>query len=80
MYKKIDNYLNNFFNHPKEVCMTYFEHLKLSLNFSFLMFTGSIKAIIHAFLPDYYIKSTSEINNKITRMIQESGCNNKTAK
>ena len=80
MYKKIDNYLNNLFDHPTKVCMTYFEHLKLSLNFSLLMFTGSIKAIIHAFLPDYYITSTSEINKKITTMIQKAGCNNKTDK
>jgi len=80
MYEIINNYLNNLFSHPKQVCMTYIEHLKLSLNFSLLMFTGSIKAVIHAFLPDYYITSTSDINNKITKMIQEAGCNNKTDK
>lgn len=28
---------NYFFKHPKQVCMTYFGHFKLSMNFSKLL-------------------------------------------
>ena len=63
------------FSHPKKVCMTYFEHLTLSLNFSYLFAKGSIKALIHAFLPNLYIKSTTNIVNHIQLQLQQSGCN-----
>ena len=41
-----------WFTHPDNVCMTYFQHLKLSLTFAYLMQKGAIKSFIHAFLPD----------------------------
>ena len=42
----------SFFTHPSKVCMTYFEHMKLSLYFMKILYIGSIKAFIHAFIPD----------------------------
>ena len=48
------------FNHPKEVNMTYFEHMQHSLYFALLLFISSIKALIHAFLPNLFVTSTSD--------------------
>ena len=36
------------FEHPSKVCMTYLEHMKLSLELSSIFFIGSLKAILHA--------------------------------
>jgi hypothetical protein len=35
-----------------------------------LMFKSSIKAAIHAFLPDTYITSTSDTNMQLTEMLK----------
>ena len=51
------------FNHPSNVCMTYLQHMKLSIELSSLFFIGSIKAFIHAFIPDIYITSSSDLVN-----------------
>ena len=42
----------SYFKHPNSVCLSYFNHLKLSLYFSKKFFIASIKAFIHAFLPN----------------------------
>ena len=63
-----------FFTHPKEVCMSYFEHMKLSLYFSWILWKGSILAVIHAFLPDTFITSTSDTNKEVEKILKESGC------
>lgn len=62
------------FEHPKKVCMTYLEHFKLSMGFSFMFAIASVKAFIHAFIPDVYIRSTTEIIEKIRDIIDKSGC------
>ena len=33
------------FEHPSKVCMTYLEHMKLSLELSSIFFIGSLKAL-----------------------------------
>tara|TARA_Y100000389_G_scaffold102972_1_gene99839 strand:+ start:1107 stop:1223 length:117 start_codon:yes stop_codon:yes gene_type:complete len=38
------------------------------------MFIGSIKAFIHAFIPDVYIASSTKIVNKLQKLIREAGC------
>lgn len=63
-----------FFQHPKQVCMTYFQHARLSLNFSYIFFKASVKALIHAIYPDIYITSTSDTIKEITKILEESGC------
>lgn len=63
-----------WFTHPEEVCMSYSEHLKLSLKFCFLMLKGAIKAFIHAFLPDYCVTSTSDISKEIISLLKSNGC------
>ena len=64
-----------YFNHPKNVCMTYLKHMKLSLYLSYLLAKGSAKAIIHAFLPDTFITSTSDLTAKVQDILKTSGGN-----
>jgi len=64
-----------YFDHPKNVCMTYIKHLKLSLYLSYLLAKGSAKAIVHAFLPDTFITSTSDLTEKVQDILKTSGCN-----
>ena len=62
------------FKHPESVCMTYFEHLKLSMKFSYIFAVASIQAFIHAILPDTYVTSTSDTVKNVYRIINNSGC------
>lgn len=62
------------FKHPNNVCMTYFEHMALSLYFSYTLMVGSCKAFIHAFIPDVYITTTSDVSSEISTLLKESGC------
>ena len=65
------------FAHPDEVCMSYTQHCKLSLKLCLLMLLGCIKAFIHAFIPDLFITSTSDINKKISIILNNHGCRKK---
>ena len=58
----------SYFQHPNAVCMTYFEHMRLSLGFSATLFIGSFKAIVHAFLPNYFITSTTDVSVSYTHL------------
>ena len=62
------------FNHPSNVCMTYLQHMKLSIELSSLFFIGSIKAFIHAFIPDIYITSSSDLVNTANQKMKKAGC------
>ena len=62
------------FKHPKEVCMNYLEHCMLSLNFSYMLFVGSMKAFIHAVYPDMYVTSTSDLLVNIKKKMEKAGC------
>lgn len=59
------------FRHLRDSNMNYFEHMLTSLNYAFILFISCIKALIHSFIPDLFITSTSEcileINNKLIR-------------
>ena len=63
------------FKHPKNVCMTYFTHMRLSLYLSYLLAKASTKAMVHAFLPDTFITSTSDLTAKIQDILKKSACN-----
>ena len=62
------------FRHPKEVCMTYWQHARLSFNFSYIFLKASKEAFIHAIYPDKYITSTSDTVKEITKILDKSGC------
>jgi hypothetical protein len=65
------------FNHPNSVCMTYFQHMFFSLEMSYLMGKGCICALIHSFIPSFFIKTTTNINNSIRDKLNNSGCRDK---
>lgn len=65
------------FKHPSEVCMTYFEHFKLSIGFSYKFIIAAIQAFIHAVIPDIYVTSTSDTINEVRDIIEKSGCRKK---
>jgi hypothetical protein len=59
------------FKHLKAMNMGYFEHMFISLNYVVILLISSVKALIHAFIPDLFETSTSEcigeINNELTK-------------
>ena len=65
----------SFFVHPNSVCMSYFEHMSLSLGFSKTLMVASLKALIHAFLPNVYKRSTSDTHQLIGSQLAAAGCN-----
>lgn len=64
-----------FTEHPIKNCMTYYKHCLFSLNFSKMMLIGSVQALIHAFIPEYYKTSTTDITNNIKTLLKNGGCN-----
>tara|TARA_B100000524_G_C23635515_1_gene364786 strand:+ start:172 stop:381 length:210 start_codon:yes stop_codon:yes gene_type:complete len=62
------------FKHPQNVCMDYFEHFKFSSNLGIIFLKASLKAFIHAILPDCYISSSSDHALEVLLLIDESGC------
>ena len=53
------------FKHLDEMNMNYFEHMLVSLNYALILFLSSIKALIHAFIPDIFTTSTTECIREI---------------
>jgi hypothetical protein len=64
----------SFWNHPKNVCMTYWQHFYFSMELSGVFLKGFIKAFIHAILPDLYITSTTDSIKYIEQRLEEVGC------
>ena len=64
----------SFFKHPNSVCMNYFQHMKLSLGFSKTFLVGSFHAFTHAFFPNVFITSTSDIYKNIGKELEKAGC------
>ena len=64
----------SLFSHPQNVCMTYFQHMKLSLHFSYLFVYAGFAAVIHAFIPNICITHTSDTIKQIDSILKESGC------
>ena len=63
-----------WFTHPTNVCMSYIQHLRLSLYFSFILWIGSIQAFIHAIYPDTYVTSTTDLTDKLQNILKNAGC------
>ena len=73
MRQQINQY--SIFKHPNENCLSYIEHAQLSLTLSGKLFVGSVKAFIHAFVPEAFKTSTSELVKELQYIIDNSGCN-----
>jgi hypothetical protein len=67
-------HIYSYFTHPNSVCMTYFEHMSLSLQFASLFFGAFFKAIIHAFFPSFFITSTTNTVDEVKYLLETNGC------
>lgn len=66
--------MSMFYEHPQNVCLTYFQHWKFATEMSKILLIGSGQAFIHAFFPFLFITSTSDLNNEISKRLSEIGC------
>ena len=64
----------SLFEHPSNVCMTYIEHCKFSLEMATVFAYAAVTATIHAFLPDYFVDSTTSCAAYVQRRLSEVGC------
>ncbi len=62
------------FKHPQSVCMTYWQHMRLSLNLSALFLSGAIKAFVHAVYPDVFLSSSTYTVVKAQELMSNAGC------
>lgn len=65
---------NLFLDHPQSVCLTYYDHFKLSMKFSYKFGIASLKAFIHAIFPFMFIKSTTQIVSDIENQLKTNKC------
>ena len=72
---KNNNNKYSIFTHVDDNCMNYAEHTILSLTLSSKLFIGSIKAFIHAFIPNAYTSSSSDLVKELDAIISSAGCN-----
>ena len=68
----------SFFSHPSQVCMTYFEHARLSAGLGILFAVASFKAFVHALIPDIFIKSSSTTVTDAAERLKKAGCRDST--
>jgi hypothetical protein len=54
--------------------MTYLEHMKLSLELSSTFFIGSLKALLHAFIPDICVTSSTDTVRIANEKMSKAGC------
>ncbi len=59
----------SYFKHPNNLKMSYFQHFLISLKYSRKLFTCSIKALIHAFIPFLFTTSTTSLVMKLNSEI-----------
>lgn len=65
---------NIFTDHPKSVCMSYEQHMRLSLRFASIFASASVKAVAHAFFPCCFITSTSDAARSVSDILSRKGC------
>lgn len=64
----------SYFSHPNSVCMNYFKHFKVSLNYSRIFLVASFKAFIHAIFPNLFITSTTMTVCNINNLLNINNC------
>ena len=55
--------------------MDYLEHMMISLNYAAILFISCIKALIHSFIPDLFVTSTSECIVEINKNLERHSKN-----
>ena len=64
--------MNNIFTkHPKSVGETYLQHLYHAMSFSCLLFSLSLKALVHALLPFCYETAVSDRVKRLSDGMQK---------
>ena len=64
--------MNNIFTkHPKEVGENYLQHFYHAMSFSCLLFSLSLKALVHALLPFCYETAVSDKVKKLSEGMQK---------
>jgi len=48
--------------------------MKFALRLSYHFFLGTITTFIHAFIPDIFVKTPTDISKHIHHLIENSGC------
>lgn len=66
--------------HPRSVCLNYNEHFLFSMNLARQFFIASFKAVVHAFVPCWYITSSSDMVRNVQEEMKEVGCGNEKDK
>jgi len=56
--------------HLDDVNMTYTEHMNFSLGLSKIFLVASVKAVIHAFIPDVLITSSTDYIKLLKNMMK----------
>ena len=62
------------FKHPKQVCMTYFSHMKFSFYLGKEFAKASICAFIHGFFPDLLVTHSTDTLIKLKKDMSQIGC------
>ena len=65
---------SKLFKHPTSVCMTYTEHFIFSMRMAIVLFYGGFCAIVHAFIPDIFVTSTTDTVTYIFSQLKSVGC------
>lgn len=63
-----------FTDHPKNVCMNYFQHFLFSFKLSIYFLKKSIQAFVHSIYPNFYITSSSNVPTELKQKFSEVGC------
>ena len=60
--------------HPKNVCMTYIQHCKIALYFSWGFYMAGTKSLVHSIFPFLFITSTGDALKDIKKVYDTAGC------
>ena len=67
-----------FTDHPKNVCMSYFQHFLFSFKLSVYFLKKSIQAFVHSIYPNFYITSSSNVPTELKQKFSQVGCQSNT--
>ena len=67
---KITDLSKPFTEHPNEVGMTYFQHVKFALNLARLTFAACLASLVHSVFPFLFVTTTSRITKILYRLLK----------
>ena len=65
-----------FLKHPREVGMTYWQHAAHSLTFSGKFAKASLQSLTHAFFPNHFESTTSELTKSLVDQLTNAKLKN----